>query len=491
MACTTTSSGQSAAIAFIEEQNCGVTPSILTTPVTLAAFDKTGAAAGTVEMDAPGGTDWVVDANIVPGHYLVTTGYSNSTNNGTWKVLSVTASVVVLEDTNDVAVDEVSGGTQSVIATMQIARLTERNINLEIDTLTSEEVRPSRQVADVRGGFNQVTGSLGFQLSPQSFDDFIRAAMYGEWVQPDTSGAGNLTVDADAPVAGQTTITRTTGNWADDGIRAGDILVGASFSNGTNNVQWRVLSVSGQDVILDGVGVDEGPTAATLSFVGYRIDLGPDPIRTFTIERRFEDVQEYQVFRGVAMDTWSLEVTPESLVNGSHDVLGMSSAAMSASPLVPLADLLAAPTTNSFASFDAVLYEGGAINNVVTNLNFDLSNNASLEGVIGSRFSPGVYKGTATVEGNVTFFLDDSTTYNKFYNETETSIFLKLQDPDNTDGFLNVVMPRVRLLTGNMDPPQEGPVPISMDFQALAGTTTDENGASTETSLTVQVSSLR
>lgn len=66
----------------------------------------------------------------------------------------------------------------------------------------------------------------------------------------------------------------------------------------------------------------------------------------------------------------------------------------------------------------------------------------------------------------MTVMLENAVLYNKFYNETETSIWLRLNDLNGTD-FQNFVFPRVKYNAGDIDPPQQGPVIITVPFEAI------------------------
>ena len=94
----------------------------------------------------------------------------------------------------------------------------------------------------------------------------------------------------------------------------------------------------------------------------------------------------------------------------------------------------------------------------------------------------------------MTFFLRGNATYSKFVNETETSIWMRLQDPNDATHFMNLVMPRVKFTDGSVDPPTEGPVPLSMGFRSLETEVATVNGAALATlptSLTIQSNPLR
>lgn len=487
MVCTAIASGTRVSLTYVEEPNCGVSPTTLDVGITSMLIENVGG--GTFDITRPSGS-FVVDGYL-EDQFVVTSGFPvNPTNNGTWKVAAVTALTITVYDPDTLGVAEILNVANTVTLTMATLRATGRELNLEKDTLESEEVRPSRQFSDVRHGFNQVTGSPGFELSNVSYSDFIRGAMSGDWEIPPYTG-GVLTFTADTPMTGQATLDRATADWSTEGWRAGDMVTLSGFGPAANNGLFRAISVSGQDMIIDtsfapGTSTD---AAGTISYPGSRIDIGLS-LRTFTMERRFDDIVQYQGFRGVAVNEMAFSITPESIAGGSWGLLGMSATAMTPTSLITGLPV-PAPLTAPFAAFDGRVYEGAELQAVMTSIDVSMNNNRTLEGVIGSKFSPGVFEGRASVDGTSVFFLEGNTTYNKFVNETESSIFIRLADPNDATQFMNLVMPRVKYTSGDMDPPLEGPVPINMAYRSLEVETTNAAGVTIPTSFTIQSNPIR
>ena len=78
-------------------------------------------------------------------------------------------------------VREVSVGVTPANPAMQALRHTTCSLGLSRDSFTSNEKRPDRQIADVRTGTDKISGSIGFELSLEAFDDFLEACLAGTW----------------------------------------------------------------------------------------------------------------------------------------------------------------------------------------------------------------------------------------------------------------------------------------------------------------------
>ncbi|CDH43850.1 phage tail tube protein [Candidatus Contendibacter odensensis] len=353
-------------------------------------------------------------------------------------------------------VAEVTRGTTPGSPTMKAARFTGRNLNLTRATLTSNERRNDRQIADLRHGFNQVGGSLGFELSTDAFNDFLEAAMAGTWAVAPTTGAQTL-------ASTTSTFTRATGSFITDGFMPGDMVTVTGFVTGGNNGVTQVVSVSALVLtVAKTLVADVAAAARTIAGVGKKLKVG-STLKTFTFERRFTDITQYQVFAGVAINQMSFNIKPDQIIGGSFDVIGMSSQPLSGTSL---GSPTAAPTGSPFDAFTANLYINGVANAVVTDISFQLANNRSVNPVVGSKFSPDVFEGTCQVTGTLMAYLQDAAVLNLFTNETECSLFAKFPDPNGTDYFV-VQLPRIKLTSADSDPPQQGPITVSYKFQAL------------------------
>lgn len=280
-------------------------------------------------------------------------------------------------------VAETTRGTTPATPTMKALRATSRNINLTKNMLESAEVDPTRQTRDIRHGFNQVQGSVGFELGLETYDDWLAAALGGTWVG--------------------------------DVLKVGNVL------------------------------------------------------QTFTVERRFTDIGQYQVFRGVAVNTMSLTISPEAVVGGTFELIGMRGEPMSPTSL---GEPTPAPTNSPFASFDGSLKEGGTEIAVVTSLELQINNNRSLQGVVGSKFSPDVFEGTCQITGTLSAFFESAALLDKFTSEIESSLEVTLTDI-NGAGSMSLLLPRIKYTGGSIELPQSGPITVSMPFTALYDSTAE------------------
>jgi len=477
---TLLASGSRVSVRYTREYTRGATPAGVGTPVTNVAteavptyspYDTTG------YSEVTRGTGSFIDDGFYPGQTARLSGFIPPTINGDYKIAAVPAGdTIILVDPNAVIGTDSAVTANTVQIVLKKLRTTGRNINLEKNVLESEEVDEDGQVTDVRHGFNRVVGSPGFQLSLYDYDDFIEFFLTGTWVTP---APGSLTF-----TLGPDPVAFTGSNLITNGIRPGDIIRTADGKD----VRILTITAEGTGTAANPVGdpiasVDNG--AAT--FPGSRMDLTPG-LLTFLMERAFTDVDQYQVFNGCTVNTMQMTVSPEAIINGTFDVLGMSAAALSGTQAngVGVTPVEASGST-PFAAFDGSIFEGGTLIGVVTSMDFSLERNRSLNPVVGSKFSPDVFEGTARGTGTVSAYFQDATLFNRFANEEESSVWNKFQDPADSTNFMNIVFPRVKYTGANIDPPQEGPIVMEMPFQPLKATgLAAPGGLTVNTMMTIQ-----
>lgn len=368
---------------------------------------------------------------------------------------------------------ETARGVLNGAEDMTFLRVTGKNVNLQKNTIRSAEVRSDRQSAALRHGFNQVVGAPGFELSLSAFDDLIQGAMSGTWAAVSTAASQDIAVAATTTTA---VMSRTAGSFLTDGYEVGMLVLFTGLIATGNDQQSRItaLSADGLDMTVEAADgatsytTEVADSDETCAAIGEVCKIG-STLRTYTIERGFTDVDQYQIFKGCAVNQMSVQIQPEQMVGGSFDLLGMSAEPMAQTARD--ASITAAPTNDPMSAFEGQLSEGGAESSVVTGMNFTLNNNRSLEAVVGDKFSPDVFEGTAMITGEATVFFENETLFNKFVNETISSLSVQMDDLNGTD-FIVVGFPAIKYTGGDMDPPQQGPVPITMPFEAQVSATT-------------------
>lgn len=183
---------------------------------------------------------------------------------------------------------------------------------------------------------------------------------------------------------------------------------------------------------------------------------------SFTVERAFADIGRYERFTGCEVSALSLNISTNAMVTGSLTLVGKS---------VDFADapLKAAPEPSRsappFDGFSGRITEGGADVAVVTSLELLIDNAIEAAFVLGSDSAASLTPGRINVTGTLSAYFAGLDLMNKFVNETESSLSFTLGDGLHQS--YTFTLPRIKYSGGDNPVDSEGPVMLSMPFQAL------------------------
>ena len=144
------------------------------------------------------------------------------------------------------------------------------NLGMQPSTITSNEIRPDRQIADLILVGSEAGGDEAFELSFRSQDDLLEGALFNRYVrQPFREGASITSIGA-----GSATVVDTSG--AGGGVfAAGDIVYAEGFAVANNNGIFVLTAGSGTSLTAAGWTAEASPpTTAKLIRVGKQAGAG-------------------------------------------------------------------------------------------------------------------------------------------------------------------------------------------------------------------------
>lgn len=183
--------------------------------------------------------------------------------------------------------------------------------------------------------------------------------------------------------------------------------------------------------------------------------------QSFSMERRFTDIAQYQVLRGVLVDSMSLNLTPNGLITGSFGLVGMDSVISGTSLGAPTA----APVFPPIDGFGGSLKEGGASIAIVSALTLELQNALDPFFALGSDAAVDITAGRCLVTGSLSAAFSSTSLLNKFILESESSLEIELMDP--LGNALTIELPRIKYTGGEIPAQNEGRIVMNMPFTAL------------------------
>ncbi|QDP52364.1 MAG: hypothetical protein Unbinned4162contig1001_64 [Prokaryotic dsDNA virus sp.] len=275
-------------------------------------------------------------------------------------------------------------------------------------------------------------------------------------------------------------ITGTTLGLAKDTLESQEIRSDrqiAEMRMGANRVAGDInfeLSYTTFDTLLE----------AVLMSAPWEVDTpvaGTDQIKcgqtrnSFTFVRNFADLatKSYFVYTGCEINQMTLSIPANNMITGTFSVVGASQTIVNDLSAMGTPTFPPATTTAALDSFTGNLNENGTTIAVITEIQLTLNNNIEPRYVVGQKNSIRNSVGRSNLTGQITAYFEDASLVEKFINEVESDIDFQLPDPDG-----NVQkhrLPRIKYTGGQPDVTSEGPITLTLPFQALLDPATGTN----------------
>lgn len=185
--------------------------------------------------------------------------------------------------------------------------------------------------------------------------------------------------------------------------------------------------------------------------------------KSFTFEDAALDIDEYRVFTGCAINTFSMSVQPNQMVTATFGIIGAGADAVASSSIDASPTAIQSDTPFDGGSGIGSIKEGGSAIAIVSGLEFNIDNAVNPAYVVGSATAPQMEYGRGRVTGTLTAYFENETLLNKFINETESSLQFTLDG--STDYIFD--FPRIKYSGGDIPLNSEQSRLITMPFIAL------------------------
>lgn len=339
-------------------------------------------------------------------------------------------------------IKEVTFGTTPSTPALQNIRFTGESLNFNITNTTSNEIRSDRMTADLVQTSADTSGDIQIELSADSYDDFMVAALGAtDWSTPKTLTPTTIAV------AGAPTNTYTLAGGVDTtGIAVGQWIKLSGFANAANNGYKQVSAVNtGTDVITVYQDLTTESAVAATILVSEYIRNGAT-YHSFTIQKDLNidgTNHVYFNFTGMRVGQMSLSFSTGAILTGSFSFMGL--AATTATSQISGATTVAATTTdvmNAVGDITNVWFDNDASTASFASLSLDINGTLRAQDAIGTLGHVGIALGRMAITGNTSIYFDSKTLYDKFLNGTEFKYSFAVED--NAGKAYVFTIPRVK-----------------------------------------------
>lgn len=286
---------------------------------------------------------------------------------------------------------------------------------------------------------------------------------------------------------GTATFTTTTVTFASGSpfanVVAGQWVNILGAANAANNGWFKVVSKTSSVLTFAASTFTAEASTANVYVSGRRCVNGTTQ-RSFSIEELFADVTQFVTHRGMTPNKLMLDFKIGAILTGSIDFTGKDQLPLSGTTNLNGTTVasLTNDVMNSATGIANILENGAALSTTfVRSMSIEVGNNLRAQKGLGTLGNVGVGYGHVDVMGKLEVYFSDATLYNKFINNTSTSLSLRIQDA-SLNGYV-ITIPKVRYSTGDLQAAaidQDGVVSLSFEgvYDATSGYTIliDEGG---------------
>lgn len=353
-------------------------------------------------------------------------------------------------------------------------RVTGESLDFAITTETSKEIRSDRQTTDQVHTGASASGGVDFELSYAEFDPLIEAVMQDTWAEYGTDGTGaSLSLSLNSDTGTITAGSAPTGNDAFTSLEVGQWIKLTAPSDAADGAYLLIASRTTTDIVVDAAtpipGTGTRASVASCTITSSRLKNGVTQ-RSFTVEKEFADVTQFFAFRGMTASELSLEFASGQILGGSISFMGKDSlrSGTTTLPGTPTASQTY-DVMNAVSGVGEILEAGTALTGqFIKSLSLSINNGLREQDAIGTLGAVAIAAGTLNVSGNIELYLADATMYEKFRQNTATSLSFSAKDGDG-NGYV-FTLPKIKFSSmqvqaGGLD--QD--VMLSGGYQALMG----------------------
>lgn len=316
---------------------------------------------------------------------------------------------------------------------LQNVNFTGEGLAFNISNITSNTIRPDRQVADLIQTGAECSGNLDFELQYGGYDALIAAALFSAWAgvgddqETITSGATAGSLDFVVSVAGSSI---TLGSAVVHNIVEGQYfrLKGAATNN---NKIYQATDVTGNVITVSPApGTNETLDETDLAVISGSMLRNGSDMSSFWIERAHEDVTQFFQYAGMVVNTFSLDFSANAVLTGSFNFIGKNAGITQVSSGTGSnVDAATTDFMNAVANVGNVRVDGVAVTGcLLQQVTIEVNNNVRGLASIGQLGFCDITEGEIGITGSMNLYFNDETYYEKYINAESFSYDFRVSD---------------------------------------------------------------
>jgi len=340
-------------------------------------------------------------------------------------------------------VEETTFGEKEKTSNLQILRYNSESLKQDMNTTVSEELRHDRQISDIARIGLSASGGIDFELSYNSHDDFLKAALLD-----DSGWSGGAIIDAEITISAansDNSLNDSASKFVANGFKANRWIYVSGFDSSACNGFFKISSVAtGKLVLANGTLVDESAGKAINIQQGAQITNGTTLI-SYNIEKDFKDLTNVMsLLKGMSINTMSLEVPADGIIKGNFGFMGSAEEPLQESAGTGYNN---ETTTIIMTGANHVTdFLENLSDTAILSLSLNLNNNLRQRLQVGKLGVASMGSGSIEITGSVSIHLANATLFNKYLDQDVTSIVIAVRDVAG-NGYI-IELPSVKIVDG-------------------------------------------
>lgn len=330
-------------------------------------------------------------------------------------------------------VKESTFGTTPASPTLTAVRFATEDLAINTTTVTSQELRSDRQIADLILTNLSAGGSINFEWSYLSQDWMILSALQGNTFSSSAMATDNGGTIQLAIASNVITSSGATGyDWVANGFTVGKWVRLKGWTTNVGRIYGKIGAVTTTTLTLTQVTLanETGPTSCSVTLMAEGTNGTTQD--HYSIQRKYADLaSEFVMFTGMSPETLTMNVSASGVVTGSCSFLGATEASATSEPASTTnADNagLGNDIFNASSNVPTILVAAGAY--PIRTGSFTITNNLRAREVVGTLGADSIGSGSIAVTGTLEAYYESKTEYDKLVAQTETALAIVFQDND-------------------------------------------------------------
>ena len=357
-------------------------------------------------------------------------------------------------------------------------RMTGESLNFNLTKTADKEITADAQPTSMVTTNAQAAGDIKVHMQYAEYDRLLAATLRSAWSAFGTNGVG-------AVFAGSVT-AGTAGSVA-------SVVSASAATTGTSNFanllpgQWFKLTCPGSandgkfvrnstSVLATNMAVTldvNTPLVAATSIAACAVSssrcANGVTQTSFTLEQQSTDINQYFTFRGMYPSKFSTAFTAAQLTEATFSFIGKAATRTGATALTGSTAASKTYDIHNGIAGVGTLWEAGVplTSTSIKSVTLDVDSNLRAQEALGALGPVGVGIGTISVKGNLEVYFADGTLYDKFTQDTYTSLSFYTRDLTG-NGYI-VTIPKVLITSSKIDAGVRGSdLMASFQWEALA-----------------------